>query len=147
MKGRGSFRDPIANLTLDDVNASDYIGLVLPGGNSPGNLEKHERALQICREFMRAGKPVSAICHGPRLLIRAGLLKDRLATCLFSVPNELADQWVAGEYGRYLDEPVVVDENLTTSRYPYDLLPFTRTTVHQLARAGGFARDRNRRRR
>jgi putative intracellular protease/amidase len=87
---------------------------------------------------MQSGKPVSAICHGPRLLIRAGLLKGRIATCLFTVPNELADEWAAGEYGAYLDQPVVTDGNLTTSRYPYDITPFTRATVDQLAKAGGI---------
>jgi protease I len=138
MSGRGRFQDPVPDLTLDQVEVGNYLGLILPGGNSPGNLEKFPKALEICRAFMAADKPVSGICHGPRLLLRAGLLKDRVFTCLFTVPDELADEWAAGEYGTYLDQPVVIDRNLTTSRYPYDITPFTRATADQLARAGGI---------
>jgi protease I len=139
MPGRGSFKDPVANVLLDQVDISKYLGLILPGGNSPGHLEVYPKSLDICRAFMEANKPVSGICHGPRLLIQAGMLKNRLATCLFTVPNEIPDVWVTGAYGKYLDQPVVVDGRLTTSRYPYDLLPFTRTTVDQLASVGGIA--------
>lgn len=131
-------QDTTANLSLDDVKPGDYVGLVIPGGYSPGNLEKHERALEICKAFDKAGKPIAAICHGPRLLMRAGVMKNRVGTCLASVKDELADAWKKGEYGKYLDQAVVVDGNLVTSRYPGDLKPFCRTMLETFAEAGGL---------
>jgi protease I len=132
-------KDAQANLALRDVNVDDYLGLVIPGGYSPGNLEKDPASLEICRKFLRAGKPVSAICHGPRLLIRAGAMHDRVGTCLASVANELADEWKRGAYGKYLDQAVVVDRNLVTSRYPGDINAFSAATVAQLEAAGGLS--------
>ncbi len=133
-----SERDATATLALADVRPDDYAGLVIPGGYSPANLEKLPKALDICRAFMKAGKPVAGICHGPRLLMRADLLRDRVCTCLASVANELADAWKAGAYGTWVDEPVVVDGTLVTSRYPGDLTPFCRTLLAKLEAAGGL---------
>ncbi len=130
-------QDTTANLALGDVKASNYVGLVIPGGYSPGNLEKHAAALDVVRAFNQADKPISAICHGPRLLMRAGVMKTRVGTCLVKVKNELADDWKAGGYGRYVDRSVVVHENLVTSRYPGDLTPFCRATLKKLHGAGG----------
>lgn len=131
-KGPQPGKDAEANLTLDDVVVSHYAALVIPGGYSPGNLEKFPKALEICREFMAAGKPVAAVCHGPRLLLRAGLLKDRVFTCLYSVADEMADEWVAKPFKKYLDVPVVVDGNLITSRYPGDLALFNAAILKAL---------------
>lgn len=130
--------DANANLALSDVTSPDpYLALVIPGGFSPGNLEKHERSLAICRAFMAAGKPIAAVCHGPRLLMRAGLLKDRVATCLYTVADELADAWKEGAYGRWVDQPVVVDRNLFTGRFPGDTTPLIRALLTRLAGEGG----------
>ncbi len=131
-------QDAPANLALEEVDPSNYAGLVIPGGYSPGNLEKVPRALDICRAFMKDAKPVAAVCHGPRLLMRAGLTKDRVVTCLYGVANELADAWKGGAYGRYLDEAVVVDANLVTSRYPGDLAPFMRAMLQLMEKSGGL---------
>ncbi len=131
-------QDTTANLALGDVEAGKYVGLVIPGGYSPGNLEKHAAALDVVRAFSKAGKPIAAICHGPRLLMRAGVMKTRVGTCLAKVKNELADDWKAGGYGRYVDRSVVVHENLVTSRYPGDLTPFCRATLKKLHAAGGL---------
>lgn len=131
-------RDAKANLALKEVKADDYLGLVIPGGYSPGNLEKYPESLDICRAFMKQKKLIAGVCHGPRLLMRAGLLKGRKVTCLYSVANELADDWKAGNYGTYLDQAVVVDDNLVTSRYPGDMAAFTRTIAEKLAAAGGL---------
>ncbi len=130
-------QDTTANLALKDVQPGKYVGLVIPGGYSPGNLEKHAAALDVVRAFDQADKPISAICHGPRLLMRAGVMKTRVGTCLVKVKNELADDWKAGGYGRYVDRSVVVHENFVTSRYPGDLTPFCRATLKKLHAAGG----------
>lgn len=130
-------QDAEANLSLEQVRVEEYAGLVIPGGYSPGNLEKHPEAIEIVRKFFNASKPVAGICHGPRLLMRAGLLEDRVTTCLFAVKNELADAWSAGQYGKYVDAPVVVDDNLITSRYPQDSPAFARAFLEQLARRDG----------
>lgn len=132
-------RDVRADLSLDAVDPSAYAGLLIPGGYSPGNLEKHPRALELCRAFMDADKPVAAICHGARLLMRADRLRDRVATCLFSVPNELADDWRAGALGAYVDQAVVRDRHLLTSRYPGDVEAFTRAFAALLAETKGLA--------
>lgn len=136
--GKPHEEDVQAELSLADVdltNLDRYAGLLIPGGYSPGNLEKHDKALAISKAFMEADKPVFAICHGPRLLMRAGVMKQRVGTCLASVANELADSWAKREYGKYLDEPVVVDDNLVTSRYPGDLPAFCSTMLDKLADA------------
>lgn len=130
-------RDTLASISLDEVRPERYLGLVIPGGYSPGLLEKHPAAISICQAFFEAGKPVAAICHGPRLLMRAGLLRQRNMTCLHSVANELADEWKDRAYGRYFDQPVVIDRNLITSRYPNDVPDFTRATLAILARQPG----------
>ena len=132
-------RDAHANLSLREVKVDDYLGLVIPGGYSPGNLEKHPESLEICRAFMKKDKPTAGVCHGPRLLMRAGLLKDRRMTCLYSVANELAIDWQEGNYGSYFDEAVVEDGNLITSRYPGDMGPFIRAVAGEAAGAGRSA--------
>jgi protease I len=131
-------RDWEANLGFDDVQTEDYIGLVVPGGYSPAYLEKDPRAVAIASYFMNNDIPVSGVCHGPRLLISSGLMQDRIATTLFNVPDELADQWQAGEHGTFVDQPVVVDGNLVTGRYPGDMGAFTQTTAKHFQHAGGL---------
>ncbi len=141
---RQSPHDAQAGLALAEVDADNYLALVLPGGFSPGHLEKHAESLAICRKFMAAGKVVAGICHGPRLLMRAGLMKGRVCTCLYSVADELADAWAAGEYGKYLDEEVVVDGNLVTSRCPTDINAFVGAILERLEAAGGRPAPRRR---
>jgi len=113
--------------TFDEVNPEDYAILVLPGGKAPAVVRKEPKALEITRSFFVRNKPVAAICHGPQILISAGLLKGRRATCYISVANELKE---AGAL--YEDREVVVDGNLVTSRQPPDLPAFMRETMKQL---------------
>ena len=113
--------------TFDEVNPDDYALLVLPGGKAPAVVRKEPKALEFARSFFAAGKPVAAICHGPQILISAGLLQGRRATCYRSVADELK---VAGAH--YEDREVVVDANLVTSRQPADLPAFMRETMKQL---------------
>ena len=113
--------------TLDEVNPDDYAILVLPGGKAPALVRKEPKALEIARSFFARGKPVAAICHGPQILISAGLLQGRRATCYRSVADELKE---AGAL--YEDREVVVDANLVTSRQPADLPAFMCQTMKQL---------------
>lgn len=116
-----------ANKSLDDVKPEEYDMLVLPGGKAPAVVRKEKRALDIVRHFFEEDKPVSAICHGPQILISAGLLTGRRATCYKTVVPELKDAGVA-----YEDKEVVVDGQLVTSRQPSDLPAFMRETMKKL---------------
>jgi protease I len=115
--------------TLDEINPDDYAILVLPGGKAPALVRKEPKALAIARSFFARSKPVAAICHGPQILISAGLLQGRRATCFNSVADELKE---AGAL--YEDREVVVDANLVTSREPADLPAFLRETMKLLQR-------------
>jgi protease I len=106
--------------TLAQVRPSDYDALLLPGGvANPDRLRQDERAVQFVREFMLADKPVAAICHAPWLLVEANAVAGRTLT---SWPSLRTDIRNAG--GRWVDEAVQVDDNLTTSRKPDDLPQF-----------------------
>ena len=107
-----------ANKTVDECKSEDYDGLILPGGSAPEKLRLSPAALRLTKEIFEAGKPVCAICHGPQLLISAGVVKGKKATCYPGIADDLKN---AGAL--YEDSKVVVDGNLVTSRRPQDL-PF-----------------------
>ncbi len=115
--------------TLEEVRSDDYDILVLPGGRAPETIRKDKKAVEIARDFRQKNRPVSAICHGPQLLITAGLVKGKHATCYKSVAKEMKD---AGAL--YEDKEVVVDGNLVTSRQPSDLPLFLKETMRMLER-------------
>jgi protease I len=117
-----------AGLALHEVNPEDYALLVLPGGKAPDRLRHQAPALAIARAFFRAGKPVAAICHGPLILLSAGLLRGRHATCYRTVAAELLREGVL-----YEDREVVVDGSLVTARQPSDLPAFLREMIALLA--------------
>ncbi len=116
-----------ANKALEEIDPGEYDILILPGGKAPENVRKDRTALGIARFFFGGNKPVSAICHGPQILITAGLLKGRHATCYKSVAPEMK---VAGAF--YEDKEVVIDGNLVTSRQPSDLAAFIRETIKMI---------------
>lgn len=123
IRGKHGYEVDVAR-TLEEVRADDYDVLILPGGKAPGEVRKQPKALEIAQHFFAKDKPVSAICHGPQILISAGLLKGRHATCYRSVAPELKE---AGAL--YEDKEVVVDGRLVTSRQPADLPAFLRETM------------------
>ena len=117
--------------TLDAVKAANYDALVLPGGvMNPDALRLEPKAIAFVREFVQAGKPISAVCHGPWTLIDAGGVKGRKMTSWPSLKTDLAN---AG--ATWVDEQVVVDGALVTSRKPDDLPAFVAKTVELLAGA------------
>lgn len=116
-----------ANRAIREVNSEDYGLLILPGGKAPGEVRKEQRALEIARDFFGRNKPVAAICHGPQILISAGLMKGKHATCYRSVAQEMKE---AG--ADYEDKEVIVDKNLITSRQPSDLPAFMKEIMRKI---------------
>ena len=117
--------------TVSDASVADYDGLVLPGGTvNPDKLRKDSSAVSFVREFVESGKPVAAICHGPWTLVEAGVVAGRTLTSYPSIRTDLRN---AGAH--VVDEEVVIDGNLITSRSPADLPAFCSTIIAQLVGA------------
>ncbi|HHV58401.1 MAG TPA: type 1 glutamine amidotransferase [Firmicutes bacterium] len=114
--------------TIDQVEAGDYDGLVVPGGWAPDKLRRYGAVLAFVRDVFAAGKPVAAICHAPWVLVSAGVLKGKTMTATIAVKDDVEN---AG--ATYVDRPVVRDGNLITSRKPDDLPDFCRTLIAALA--------------
>jgi protease I len=116
-------------VTLDGANPDDYDALLLPGGiANPDQLRMNEKAVQFIQAFFAAGKPVAAICHAPWTLIEADVVKGRTVTSWPSLKTDLTNagaQWV--------DQEVVVDNGLITSRRPHDIPAFNRAIVEAFA--------------
>ena len=115
--------------TVEEAKASDYDGLVLPGGvGNPDTLRQDENAVHFVRGFFEQGKPVGAICHAPWMLIEAGVVRGRTLTSFPSVQTDIRN---AG--GNWVDEEVHVDQGLVTSRKPDDLPAFNKKLVEEFA--------------
>ena len=115
--------------SLEEARASDYDGLVLPGGvANPDQLRTDERALDFVRGIFEAGKPVGVICHGPWTLVEADLVRGRKLTSWPSLQTDIRN---AG--GEWVDEQVVVDQGLVSSRKPDDLEAFCAKIVEEFA--------------
>ena len=110
-----------ANLSLSSVKADKYDILILPGGKAPEKVRTHIGAVELVQDFFKEGKIVASICHGAQILVSAGVLEGRKATCFKGVKDDIV---AAG--ANYFDQPVVVDGNLITSRMPEDLPYFSR---------------------
>jgi len=115
---------------IDEVNPKDFDVLFIPGGYSPDNLRADERFVRFVSDFDRSGKWIAAICHGPQLLLSAGLVEGRTLTAWRTVQKDLE---LAG--ANVEDEPVVVDRNWITSREPGDLEKFSRAVVERVKEA------------
>ena len=123
--------------TVNEVKSSQYDALVLPGGvMNPDTLRISPEAIAFIREFVKSGKPISAICHGPWTLIDAGGVSGRTMTSWPSLKTDLTN---AG--ARWVDQEVVVDGPLITSRNPDDLPAFVARTVEMLASAKPLAAE------
>ena len=102
--------------TVDEVSPGQFDALILPGGHAPESLREDEEVVAFAREFFNSGKPTAAICHGPQVLVTAGVLEDRTSSGVGSIQEEIEE---AG--GTYEDKEVVVDGNYISSRVPKDL--------------------------
>ncbi|MDA4130054.1 MAG: type 1 glutamine amidotransferase [Thaumarchaeota archaeon] len=114
--------------SISEVYAKDFDAVVLPGGMAPDELRRHEVVLDFLRDAMEQNKVIASICHGPQLLISAGVLKGRKMTCVDSIKADLINAGV-----NYVDEEVVRDGNIISSRTPEDLPAFGRELVSALA--------------
>jgi protease I len=116
-RGRETF---VADRGIDEVRADDYAALVIPGGHSPDHLRADHRFVQLVKDFDATGRPLAAVCHGPQLLITAGLVRGRTLTAWKTIQEDLRQ--IGADVK---DEPVVIDDNWITSRQPADLETFS----------------------
>ncbi len=115
--------------TVEDAAASDYDALMIPGGvGNPDLMRGNEEMVRFTREFFEQGKPVAAICHGPWMLVEAGIVPGRTVT---SWPTLRTDIRNAG--ATWVDEEVVVDAGLVTSRKPDDIPAFNAKMIEEFA--------------
>ena len=115
--------------TLDDVNADEYDGLVLPGGViNPDHLRMDPKAVNFVKQFVSSGKTVGAICHGPWTLLEAGALQGKTVTSWPSLKTDLKN---AGAH--WVDKEVVTDGQFVTSRKPDDIPAFSKAVIESVA--------------
>jgi len=113
--------------TVEEARAEDYDALVIPGGvGNPDTMRTDENAVQLVRDFFEQGKPVGVICHGPWMLVEAGVVRGRKITSWPSLQTDIRN---AG--GDWVDQEVVVDDGLVTSRKPDDLPAFNEKIVEE----------------
>ena len=111
----------MADISVEEIDTSEYDGLILPGGLAPEKLRQSRFVIEAVKSFETDKKPIAAICHGQQILISAGILKNKNATCYPGIKDDLIN---AGAV--YEDKCVVVCNNLVTSRRPEDLPFFMR---------------------
>jgi protease I len=120
----------VSQKSYDEVSASDFDGLVVPGGYAPDHIRRHAKANQLVKDFDDQDKLIASICHGPWVLCSAhGMLKGRKATSFFAIKDDVVNAGALWE-----DAEVVVDRNLVTSRKPEDLPAFCRASIQVLTR-------------
>lgn len=124
IRGKHGYEVPVTKI-FSEINPSDYDLLLLPGGKAPAAIRNETKVQEIARFFMNQQKPVAAICHGPQILISAGLLRGRKA----AVVTELRESGA-----QYQDAEVIVDGNLITSRQPEDLPAFNRELIRLIGK-------------
>jgi protease I len=130
--GEASYRSKhgypaVVDGTVADWQAADLAGVVVPGGWAPDKLRRDPAVLELVRKLHAAGKLVATICHGPWVLISAGIVRGRTLTSTVGIRDDLVN---AG--ARWVDEPLVVDGNIVSSRLPRDLPLFGRACVEWL---------------
>jgi protease I len=135
IQARNHDLEPAGTIGVDravaDVSVDEFDALILPGGTvNPDKLRVDSSAVAFVRDFVNSGKPVAAICHGPWTLVEAGVVADRTLTSYPSIRTDLRN---AG--ARVVDEEVVVDRNLVTSRSPSDLPAFCAAVIQLLKQA------------
>jgi protease I len=119
----------VVDLTVDEANAEDFDALQLPGGvMNPDKLRMNGQAVAFVKSFFEAGKPVAAICHAPWTLIEADVVRGRTVTSWASLRTDLEN---AG--AKWVDQEVVVDNGLVTSRKPADIPAFNRKMIEEFA--------------
>jgi protease I len=122
--------------TVEEVSVDDYDALLVPGGvGNPDQLRGDENAVSLVRDFAGAGKPMAVICHGPWVLVESGVVRGRKVT---SWPTLQTDIVNAG--GKWVDQEVVVDAGIVTSRKPDDIPAFNKAMIEEFSKAAVGAR-------
>jgi len=114
-------------LAIKDLKSADFDGVIVPGGYAPDILRRYKEVNDFVKTMDKEKKLVAAICHAGWVLVSAGILKNRKATCFSAIKDDVVN---AG--AEYFDKEVVVDVNLITSRNPYDLPVFCREIIRFL---------------
>ncbi|CAM4406800.1 type 1 glutamine amidotransferase domain-containing protein [Paenibacillus tarimensis] len=127
LKGKKGTVTYKSHLAAKDAKASDYAAVIIPGGKSPSHLMNDKDVQAFVQEADSKGITIAAICHGPQILAAAGLLKGRTLTSYPGIADEMKE---AG--GNFVDQEVVVDGNLITSRTPEDEPAFIQATIDRL---------------
>jgi len=124
--GESNWYYVLANRSIDEIDPDAYDFLLIPGGSpkgAPTTIRKMKKAQEIARSFFNKNKPVAAICHGPWLLADADLVRGRRLTSYW---KDEVPETIRAAGGEWVDQPVVRDGNLVTSRWPMDLAEFNR---------------------
>jgi len=116
---------------VDQLQAGDFDGLVIPGGYAPDIMRRSQKLLQLTREIFQAGKPVAFICHAGWVPISAGIVRGKRGTSVGAIKDDLVNAGMLWE-----DSPVVVDGNLISSRTPADLGEFCKAIIEGLKKSG-----------
>jgi protease I len=127
LEGKKGDERVTTDVAIDDVSADGFDAVVIPGGYSPDKIRGNEKMVQFTRAAFEAHKPLAAVCHGGWMLAEAGLVRGKTVTSWPSIKTDLIN---AG--ADWVDQEVVEDENLITSRKPDDLDAFTKTLLSQI---------------
>ena len=114
----------MAEISYEDLNPDDFDGLVIPGGYAPDKLRRYPEVLDFVKKMDEAGKPIAMICHAGWVAISANILRGRRATSVRAIKDDIVN---AG--AEWVDESVVVDKNLVSSRTPHDLMFYVKTFI------------------
>ena len=127
LKGKKGQTTTRAEVGIDQVRPDQFDALFIPGGYSPDHLRANPKMVSFTKAFFDGQKPVFAICHGPQLLISAGVVKGRKLTAWQTIQDDLKQVGA-----NVVDQDVVVDKNLVTSRKPADIPAFVRESLKVL---------------
>jgi protease I len=128
LTGKNHMHPFAVDVAVGDIRSEDFAGVVIPGGFAPDLLRRSARVLELVREFDQQKKPVATVCHGGWVPISAGIVSGRRATSVSAIKDDMVNAGVI-----YVDEPVVIDENLITSRVPADMGPWMKAVIEALA--------------
>lgn len=117
----------MAEIGYEDLNVDDFDGLVIPGGYAPDKLRRYPAVLEFVKQMDQAGKPIAIICHAGWVAISADILRGRKATSVRAIKDDMIN---AGT--EWVDEPVVTDKNLVSSRTPHDLPVYVKAFIELL---------------
>lgn len=129
VKGKKNNLEVTIDKSVKNINPDKYDALLIPGGFSPDILRADDDAVQFVKYFMDKDKPVFTICHGAQLLINADSLKGRTATGYKSIKIDMINAGV-----NFIDDEVVIDNNLVSSRTPLDMKAFIRESLKKLSK-------------